>query len=204
MLKKKWLITSYLVLAIGLTACSGDNASEDKGNKESIQIEDQDKNDESKDDSTGSFNDGDLEKYKEIKLTASEAYSAFLEKKPGSKVSEIGLDYNHNRYSYKVEGSDAEKEYEIEIDAQNGEILRLEQEDQDEKEIKEITLEDVEKIDAIIAKVVEQEKSGFASMEWKLKIKNDIYTLEVEVEKSGNDVEYTYDLNTGELIEKDQ
>lgn len=204
MLKKKWIITSYIVLAIGLTACGGDDVSKDKSSKDDVQIETDVENDESAGESTDSFNDGDLEKYKQIKLKASEAYSSFLEKKPGSKVSEVGLHYNHNRYSYKIEGYDGKEEYEMEIDAQNGEILRLEQDNEDKKDVKEITVEDLEKIDAITSKVIEQEKSGFASIEWELKVENDIYILEVEVEKAGTDAEYIYDLNTGELIEKDQ
>lgn len=204
MLNKKWIVTSFLVLSLGLSAC-GDN-----GDK--IPVEDNNKveNENKTEDivapsSSTSPKDGDLERYKEIKLTAGDAYNTFLEKKVNSKIDEIGLKYNHNRYSYKVEGYDDVNEYELEIDSLNGEILRADQDNNDDNNNNtEITLQDVGKIDSIISKVLEENKVGFISIEWELNFDDNILKLQIEVDNGKDDIEYTYNVETGELLEKDK
>lgn len=202
MLKEKLIVTSFLVLALGLTAC-GDNS--DKAPVgENTEIENDKKTEDIVDPSSStSPKEGDLERYKEIKLTAEDAYNTFLEKKPNSKIDEIGLKYNHNRYSYKIEGYDDVNEYELEIDALNGEILRAD-EDKVSDNDKVIKLEDMTKIDQLVSKVLEENKAGLIYLEWELKRDDNILKLEVEIDNGSGDIDYIYNVETGELLEKDR
>lgn len=208
MLRKKLILTSYLVLAISLIACASGDVTDNTTPKEDVQKDDNIKDNEINDDkiivdSTDSSNTGTVEKYEQISVTADDAYNTFLEQYPNAKVNKVALDYDDNRYYYKLEGSDDEKEYEMEVDAQSREVLKVKQDDRDDDYMKELTLEDIYKIDDIVKKVIEQEKSGFDSIEWELEVEDEKHVLEIEVEKDNNDVEYIYDLYTGELLEKD-
>ena len=203
MLKKKLIVTSFLVLALGLSACGDNNDKVPAGDNTEIGNENKTE-DTVNPSSPTSPKDGDLERYKEIKLTAEDAYNTFTGKKVNSKVDEIGLKYNHNRYSYKVEGYDDVNEYELEIDALNGEILRADQDKKDDNNNTVITLEDVGKVDQIVSNVLEENKVGLVSIEWELKVDDSILKLEIEVDNGKDDIEYTYNVETGELLEKDK
>lgn len=208
MFKRKLVIASYIVVALGLSACSNGEV-----NKEETPVEENANNKDTVDNTNTNTNDIDTvdkgtstsnvtEDYDEIKISATDAYNTFLEKKPNSNVEKIALDYNNNKYSYKIEGYDDLKEYELEIDALNKEILRLEEDDRDDEKL-ELTLADVEKIDSIVNNAI-SENHDFLSVEWELSIKNDRKLLEIEFDKKDNDIDYKYDLNTGELLEKDK
>lgn len=208
MFKRKLVIASYIVVALGLSACSNGEV-----NKEETPVEENTNNNDTVDNTNTNTSDVDTvdkgtstsnitEDYDEIKISATDAYNTFLEKKPNSNIEKIALDYNNNKYSYKIEGYDDLKEYELEIDALNKEILRLEEDDRDDEKL-ELTLADVEKIDSIVNNAI-SENHDFLSVEWELSIKNDRKLLEIEFDKKDNDIDYKYDLNTGELLEKDK
>lgn len=198
MFKRKLVIASYIVLALGLSACSNGEVTNDNTGTANNKDTTDNTSTVNKDKATSN----EIVNYDNIKVSATDAYNTFLEKKPNANVEKIELNYNHNRYSYKIEGYDDLKEYELEIDALNNEILRLEQDDRDDEKL-ELTLADVEKIDSIVNNAI-SENQDFTFLEWELSIKNDRKVLEIEFEKEGNDVEYKYDLNTGELLKKDQ
>ena len=203
MLKKKLIITSCLVLALGLSACGSDDGDKAQNGENTEVRSDNNTEDVIDPSSSTSPKEGDIERYNEIKLTAEDAYNTFLEKKPNSKIDEIGLKYNHNRYSYKVEGYDDANEYELEIDALNGEILRADQDKNDNND-RVIALEDMTKIDQLVSKALEENKAGLVSLEWELKIDDNILKLEIEIDNDKDDIEYIYNVKTGELLEKDR
>lgn len=193
MLKKKWIMTLYLVLALALTACSNDEKAKEPDI--STPSEQSSKSLESPYDNQ--------KKYKDIKITASEAYNIFLNAKADSKVEKIALEYDNNAYYYKVEGYDNTNEYELKIDAITGQIIKEEQELNDKRNT-EIRLSDLEKIDKLIDKSIEDYKDEFISVEWELSVKNNKLILEVDIEGNNGDIEYTYDLETGNLLKKDK
>ena len=195
MLNKKWFVTSYLVLAMGLTACGSDKNVEEKPAVPPVE-ETTDTN------SPAKPNKDNLGKYNEIKLTATEAYNTFLEKKPGSKVEKIELDYDNNVYYYKVEGSDDKNYHEIKIDAVTGEIVKDKKENKDDQDA-EISLDYVKKVDEFVKKALDDSGEGFISMEWDLEMENGRPELEIEIDRENGEVEYTYDLETGKLLDKD-
>lgn len=196
MLKKKWIVASYLVLALGLTACS-DGAKPPKEEIPPVENSPVDSN-------LDSQSTQDIGKYREIKVTTKEAYDIFLENLTDAKIKEMKLDYDNKAYYYDVEGYNDHSEYELKIDAQTGEVVKKERENK-ESNTKEISLSHIEKIDGFVEKAIEDSKESFDHIEWTAKIKNGKAILEIEVDKDNeNDVDYIYDLETGKLLEKDQ
>lgn len=232
MLKKKLIVVSYVVLALSLSACSTNGAEEpattpptetttttdEKLPKEDAAVDTttteenkdvtddknavEENNDMKTTDTTQSRTE-DLAQYKEIKLTAAEAYNMFLEKRPDSKVEKISLDYDNKVYYYKVEGYNDKNEYEIKFDAVTGDVAKEETET-NENETKVITLDQISKIDDLVTNAMQDAGDDFESLEWELEIDNGKPILEIEIERNDNDLEYVYDIDTGSLLEKDQ
>ena len=214
MLKKKWIITSYLVLAIGLTACSNDatvdekTPVEDNANigKETTETKDTEVNKEEAvkpgTKAPKTTKEGNRGKYNEIKLSATEAYDTFLDKKVGSKVEKVELDYDNNMYYYKIEGSDDQSYYEMKIDAVTGKIVKEEKDNKDDVDA-EISLDYVKKVDQFVQKSLDEDGANIISLEWDLEMENGRPELEIEIQREDGEIEYTYDMETGELLEKD-
>lgn len=225
MLKKKWIVTSYLVLAIGLTACSNDTTNVDEKppveesndvNQETTQpieptestdtkepdIKTEQRTDEEVTETPATTQESDKGKYDEIKLTATEAYDTFLQKKQGSKVEKVELDYDNNVYYYKIEGSDEASYYEMKIDAITGEIAKEEKDNKDDVDA-EVSLDYVKKVDEFVKKSLDDAGGTLTSLEWDLEMENGRPELEIEIQRAEGEIEYTYDMETGELLEKD-
>lgn len=208
MLNKKLIVTSYLVLALSLTACNSDKNVEEKPVAPPIEDNSNVDNDTTTIKDTTDTNisrpssKDNLVKYEEIKLTATEAYNIFLEKKPGAKVEKVELDYDNNVYYYKIEGSDSKDYYEMKIDAVTGDIAKDEKDTKSDEDA-EVSLDYVKKVDEYLKKAIEDSGEGFISLEWDLEVENGRPELEIEIDRETNEIEYTYDLETGELLEKD-
>lgn len=241
MLNKKIIMTYYLVLALGLTACSSGNVNdtttdtkpsvdnkvvEDTTTKKADDVSvDTDKPDTTvpvkdasdKDVTTDVVNDTndmgttetaqtrseDISQYKDIKLTPVEIYNMFLDSKPGAKIEKMALDYDSKTYYYKVKGYDDKNEYEMKLDAVTGVIVKDKSELKDGKD-REVTLAQIDRIEEMVSNALQDAGDDFESMEWEVEFDNDKPTLEIDVDRNSNDLEYTYDLETGVLLEKNQ
>ena len=224
MLKKKLVLASFLVLSLGLTACNegevndpppveddqtnneveNDNQTyydediKEEENNDLDEDKDIDDNENIEEDLSGAK---DLGSYGNISITVAEAYNIFIEEKPNSDLEKIELDYDNDVYYYKIEGHDGDKRHEMKVDAHTGEITKLESKNKDRNEI--LDAKYLEKIDELVRKSIEDSGEGFISMEWDLDEDDGIAELEVEIERQGGEIEYTYNLETGELLEKD-
>ena len=142
----------------------------------------------------------------EITLTPMEAFDKYIEKYPNTKVEEISLDRNFGSYVYKVEGYDGEKEYKLKISAVDGSIVEENiEKDNDYKNKGEITKTYIEKIESLVSQALEDAGKGAELDQWSLEINDGIVILEVEIDLNGSDdIEYKYNVESGELIEKDR
>ncbi|MGO1469663.1 MAG: PepSY domain-containing protein [Tissierella sp.] len=142
-------------------------------------------------------------RYEEIKLTPSEAFQVFVEKYPNTTVKEVELDTKSNSYVYKVEGYDKEKRYKLYINPVDGSILELKEKLRKGSHI-ELTKINTEKIQDLVDSALKDAGEGSVIDEWSLEIEDGMLELKVEIDlKDGEDVEYKYNLETGELIKKD-
>jgi len=193
MLNKKWIIFLIVVLTLTLSGCTSNTSPNvnDKNNNN------QDKNNKDTNISNTSV------VYEDIKITPEKAFAIFIGKYPNTKVKKIELDFEQGAYVYQVEGYDNTKEYELKINPINGNILREEQDDLANNQ-GEITIEDVKKIQELVNKALGDAGNNYKVDEWTLKLQNDqtIFSIEVVNDKN-HDIEYKFNVNTGELIEKD-
>lgn len=196
-----------LVLVLTLTACTTDNEVEDPDlNQDPAPVEDEASEDDTLEEDTGeediALDDSDSNSYTEISLSPMEAYDSYMEKYPGTTVKEFKLNRDDGKYVYEFEGFDSEKKYELDIDPVSGEILKDDADenllDQDQPRV--IVDEDVEKIQAIIDSAIDEAGENAVLEEWKLEADDGDMILDVEFE---NDMEYKYDVDTGELVEID-
>ncbi len=141
-------------------------------------------------------------KYEDIKLTPSQAFEIYMERYPNSTVKEVELDTKSNSYIYKVKGYDDEKKYKAYIDPVNGTITKV-KEKLCKGNYKEITKSSTDKIQELVDKSLRDAGEGSRLDEWSLELEDGMLELEVEVKlKNGDDLEYEYNLATGELIKK--
>lgn len=221
MFKKKLIVTSFLVLSLGLTACDNSEV------EETPQVEDNQNNNENQDSNDinnneeiddNEVNDNEvnnddeiieedlsqgenLGSYGNISITVEEAYNIFIAEKPDSDLEKIELDYDNDLYYYKIEGHDGNNRHEMKVDAHSGEVTKLESKNKDRNEILDVKY--LEKIDDLVRRSIDDAGEGFKYMEWDLDEDDGIAELEVEIETENGETEYTYNLDTGELLEKD-
>lgn len=138
--------------------------------------------------------------YEDITVSPEEAFDSFLKLYPDAKVVEFDLDKDMMDYKYVIEGYDMENEYEVKINALDGEVISNDIELFDsEDEVLEITKGHLAKIDSFIemAKIEDGSNSNFD--EWSISIDDGIVEIEIEIGIK----EYVYDMDTEKLIEID-
>ncbi len=218
MFKKKWLLPLMLVLVLTLTACSTDDEVEDPDvNQDPAPVEDEATEDDTleednaledmQENETPAADLDTKDEYLDISVKPEDAFDIYMEKYPDSQVKEIQLDREDGKYIYEVEGFDSEREYEIKINPFNGDILKEDEEmdsmDDDDR-LKVITRANVEKVQALVDDAIGDVGEGAKLEEWTIEEDDGIIELEVEIEREGlDDIEYKYNVETGELLEID-
>lgn len=190
MIKKRWTIFIALVLAITLSACTGNSPN----NNSNDQIS---KRDNANTDTTTNLVNED------IKLTPGEVFNIYVKKYPNVKVNKLALDFDRGSYVYEIEGYDDSNKYKLKIEPVDGKILKEEQNQRDD-DTGEITVENVDKILELMDKALKDAGNNYKVDEWELKFENGQSIFEIEVvDVNDHDIEYKYNVNTMELIEKD-
>ena len=198
MLKKRWIILMVLVLALTLSACTGNSPN----NNSNDQIS---KGDSANSDTNNTGTTNNVV-YEDIKLTPGEVFNIYVKKYPNVKVNKLALGFDRGSYVYEVEGYDDINKYELKIEPLDGKTLREEQKQRDDNDTEgEITIENVNKIQELMDKALTDAGNGYKVDEWQLKYENGQSIFEIEVvDGNDHDMEYRYNINTMELIEKDQ
>lgn len=200
---------SALVLATVLTACSGENAQQAKddakdaaNNTEAAITEEVNEAEDKVEEKVDDLKSGIEEK--EFAISLDDAVAKFNETftEEGIEISGVEFEEDDGKYVYDIKGFKENKEYEVKIDAETGDILGQEEEIDDDND----DLDDDIAIDfaAIIspqeamAKALEN-NTGYVKG-YELEHKDDgqlIYEIDIE---DGDDVEL--DAQTGDIIQK--
>ena len=200
---------SALVLATVLTACGGENAQQAKedvkdaaNNTEAAVTEEIN---ETKDDVEEKIDDlkTGIEE-KEFAISLDDAVAKFKETFPeeGIEISGVELDEDDGKYAYDIQGFKENKEYEVKIDAETGDILAQEEEVDDDND----DLDDDIAID--FATIITPQEAMTKALEnntgyvksYELDHNDDgklVYEIDIE---DGDDVEL--DAETGDIIHK--
>ncbi|CDZ74544.1 Hypothetical protein ING2D1G_0359 [Peptoniphilus sp. ING2-D1G] len=135
------------------------------------------------------------------KLTGADAAKIFSDKYPNAQIESV--EYDTEEYKYEISAKDAEKEYEIKINPESGEIIAEEFEnDRDDDEF--LTTEQIAKAEDFLNKAVLNSGEGFLVKSWDMDIDDGICEIDIELKgDGGSEMEYKYNVDTAELIEKE-
>lgn len=206
-MNKKILMTTLgLGLALTLTACGPKNEKADTPNaKNNAAVEaNANKNANKKAADAQTKEETAINKGAVANLDRGIAFDGFKKLHADAKVESFQLEVENRKAYYKVSGYDAEKEYEVTVDAVTGDIVKDEFEAENTSaKTADIQLEMIEAVDKYMDEALKDAGQGFEAGEYEVEFEDGKYVVTVEVVNGTKDISYTYDYETGKLIEKD-
>lgn len=205
---------SALAMALLLSACGNNvedasnkvdqqaDAIEDSVEKKTAPVEEkiESKTDDIEDSVEAKVNDFKGIQDKEFAVSLDDAVTKFREEFPaeGVEITSVELDHDDDRYEYDIQGYDNENEYELVIDAESGEIISREEE-QDDVDPDDLAIDFVKIIspEEAMAKALENNTGYVKSYELESEDGKLVYDIDVE---EGDDVKL--DAETGDILSK--
>ena len=205
-MNKKILMTTLgLGLALTLTACGPKNEKADNPNaKNNAAVEaNANKNANKKAADAQTKEETAINKGAVANLDRGIAFDGFKKLHANAKVESFQLEVENGKAYYKVSGYDAEKEYEVTVDAVTGDIVKDEFEAENTSaKTADLQLEMIEAVDKYMDEALKNAGQGFEAGEYEVEFEDGKYVVTVEVVNGTKDISYTYDYETGKLIEK--
>lgn len=206
-MNKKILITTLgLGLALTLTACGPKNEKADNPNaKNNAAVEaNANKNTNKKAADAQTKEETAINKGAVANLDRGIAFDGFKKLHADAKVESFQLEVENGKAYYKVSGYDAEKEYDVTVDAVTGDIVKDEFEAENTSaKTADVQLNMIEAVDKYMDEALKDAGQGFEAGEYEVEFEDGKYVVTVEVVNGTKDISYTYDYETGKLIEKD-
>ena len=206
-MNKKILMTTLgLGLALTLTACGPKNEKADNPNaKNTAAVEaNANKNANKKAADAQTKEETAINKGAVANLDRGIAFDGFKKLHANAKVESFQLEVENGKAYYKVSGYDAEKEYEVTVDAVTGDIVKDEFEAENTSaKTADVQLNMIEAVDKYMDEALKEAGQGFEAGEYEVEFEDGKYVVTVEVVNGTKDISYTYDYETGKLIEKD-
>ena len=187
---------SAFVLATILTACGGENAQQAKedaksaaNNTEAAVTEEVDKAKDNVEEKIDDLKTGIEEK--EFAISLDDAVAKFKEAfdDDSIEISSVKLDEDDGKYTYDIEGFKENKEYEASIDAESGEVLSKEEENDDD-------MDDDIAID--FTKIISPKEAMAKALE-----NNTGYVKSYEIDHDDDRIVYEIDIEDGDDVELD-
>lgn len=135
-----------------------------------------------------------------------DAVKVFTDKYPGASIEDISFEKEMKSAQYKIEGFDETHEYDIKISAKDGSMIKEEAEKDRTSENKAIDLSLLSKVDELIENALQDAGQDYSLDSYSVDFEESgsYNQLDIEVKtEAGKDVEYEYNLETGELVKKD-
>ncbi|MFR4555344.1 PepSY domain-containing protein [Peptoniphilus sp.] len=206
-MNKKILMTTLgLGLALTLTACGPKNEKADNPNaKNNAAVEtNANKNANKKAADAQTKEETAINKGAVANLDRGIAFDGFKKLHANAKVESFQLEVENGKAYYKVSGYDAEKEYDVTVDAVTGDIVKDEFEAENTSaKTADVQLNMLEAVDKYMDEALKDAGQGFEAGEYEVEFEDGKYVVTVEVVNGTKDISYTYDYETGKLIEKD-
>ena len=139
-------------------------------------------------------------------ISLEDALKVFTDKYPEASIEEVSFDVDNKVAKYEIEAFDESNEYEMEISAKDGSIIKYKSEKDNTANKKAIDTSLISKVDDFVAETIKDAGPDYYLDSYSIDYEESgAYTqLEVEVKNSnGKDIEYKYNMETGELIKKD-
>lgn len=190
---------SALALAAILTACGGENAQQAKedaksaaNNTEAAVTEEVDKAKDNVEEKIDDLKTGIEEK--DFAISLDDAVAKFKEAfdDDSIEISSVELDEDDGKYTYDIEGFKENKEYEASIDAESGEVLAKEEENDDDND----DMDDDIAID--FTKIISPKEAMEKALE-----NNTGYVKSYEIDHDDDRIVYEIDIEDGDDVELD-
>ena len=190
---------SALALAAILTACGGENAQQAKedaksaaNNTEAAVTEEVDKAKDNVEEKIDDLKTGIEEK--DFAISLDDAVAKFKEAfdDDSIEISSVELDEDDGKYTYDIEGFKENKEYEASIDAESGEVLAKEEENDDDND----DMDDDIAID--FTKIISPKEAMAKALE-----NNTWYVKSYKIDHDDDRIVYEIDIEDGEDVELD-
>lgn len=142
-----------------------------------------------------------------VTLSAEDAVKIFTDKYAGVSVDDISFEMKKGSYVYEINGFDDANEYEMEINAADGSIIKDKSEKDKNLDDKAIDLALLGNANELIESAKTDAGEGFYLDSYSIDVEDSgsITKIDIEVKNaSGKDIEYEYNLETKELIKKDK
>lgn len=200
---KKTILILALVLSLALVGCQGPSApatmdETDKSKMQNVASEADTAGDDANTDSNTATENA-------ITLSAEDAVKIFGDKYANVNIDEISFEKDNGVYCYEINGFDDANEYELEVNAADGSIIKEKSEKDNTADKKAIDLGLIKNIDELVATSLKDAGDGYHLNSFSLEHEAGITKLDIEVEDAnGKDIEYEYNLETKELIKKDK
>lgn len=200
---KKTILILALVLSLALVGCQGPSApatmdETEQSKMQNVASEADTAGDDAKTDSNTATENA-------ITLSAEDAIKIFTDKYANVNIDEISFEKDNGVYAYEINGFDDANEYELEVNAADGSIIKdkVEKDNTADKKALDLTL--IKNIDELVATSLKDAGDGYHLDSFSIEHEAGITKLDIEVEDaSGKDIEYEYNLETKELIKKDK
>lgn len=140
-------------------------------------------------------------------ISLADAVKVFTDKYPNASIEEISFEKEMSGDEYEIEGFDETHEYELKISAADGSIIKEEAEKDRTSDNKAIDLSLLSKVDELIEAALKDAGTDYYLDSYSVDFEEtgSFNQLEIEVKtQAGKDIEYEYNLESGELIEKDR
>ena len=194
---KKTILILALVLSLALVGCNKAPQTMDETDQSKMQSIPADKAD--------SITRTDSADAMTVKLSAEDAVKIFTDKYANVNIDEISFEKDNGVYAYEINGFDDANEYELEVNAADGSIIKEKSEKDNTANKKAIDLGLIKNIDELVATSIKDADDGYHLNSFSIEHEAGITKLDIEVEDaSGKDIEYEYNLETKELIKKDK
>lgn len=200
-----------LSLSLFLAGCqTGENNTDDTPDDQDTteEVEDNEDNDEESEqkdetDQEDTEEETDTTDYDNIKVSVQDAFDVFTDKYPDANINEIELELENGSYEYELEGYEGDTEYELTIDAFSKEILD-EDEDNESDERGKLEKDQLDDVEKYVKEALDDAGSDYWVDEWELKVKDDYIKFDIDLKTDNDDkLEYRYNYETGELLEKE-
>lgn len=140
-------------------------------------------------------------------ISLEDAIKVFTDKYPEANIEDISFDVDNNVAKYEIEAFDDSNEYDMEIAAKDGSIIKDNFEKDNTANKKAVDTALVSKVDDLVAETIKDAGADYYLDSYSIDYEETgaYNQLDVEVKNSNDkDIEYKYNLETGELIEKEQ
>lgn len=202
MKKFNLVLVLALVLSLALVGCQGPSAPATMDETEQSKMQDvASETDIAGDDAK---TDSNTATENAITLSAEDAIKIFGDKYANVNIDEISFEKDNGVYAYEINGFDNANEYELEVNAADGSIIKDKVEKDNTADKKAIDLGLIKNIDELVATSIKDAGDGYHLNSFSIEHEAGITKLDIEVEDAnGKDIEYEYNLETKELIKKD-